>query len=184
MKTAMTMGLLASGALLLAGCGDSGGADANADGEITGEEMAAEAASGDAVKIRAGEWENTIEFTEFDIPGVPANMQDMIAGQMGKSITTTSCITQDEADKPDAEFFGGEKNENCDYEEFDRTGNKLKLRMTCTTDDGGTAKVAMDGDFGGDSFTMTMANTISGSQAGDVTMKGKITGRRIGDCSG
>jgi len=184
MKTAITMGLLAGGALLLAACGDSGGADANADGEITNAEMAAEAASGDAVKIRAGQWENTFEFTEFDIPGVSDNMKDIIAGQMDKSFTTTSCITQDEADQPDAEFFGGETNENCDYEEFDRTGNTLTLRMTCTTDNGGTAKVAMDGDFDGDSFEMSMASTISGTQAGDVTMNGKITGRRIGDCPG
>tara|TARA_B100000678_G_scaffold245480_1_gene217914 strand:- start:1226 stop:1768 length:543 start_codon:yes stop_codon:yes gene_type:complete len=168
---------------LLAGCSD-GDADADGDGEITSKEVAAEAASGGEIKMRAGEWENTIEFTEFDIPGVPEGVKEMIAGQMGKSITATSCLTQDEVDKPDAGFFGGEKNDDCTYDEFDRSGGKLKLRMTCNTDEGGSAKIAMDGKFEKDSFTMTMANVISGSKDGDVTMKGKITGKRIGDCAG
>ena len=94
-------------------------------------------------------------------------------------------LTQDEADKPDAGFFSGEKNDDCTYDEFDRSGGKLKLRMTCDTDEsGGSAKIAMDGKFGRDSFTMTMSNVISGSENGDVTMKGTISGKRIGDCAG
>lgn len=179
----ISIAMLGVATLALAACSDNG-ADADGDGTITNEEVAAEAASGDAIKMRAGEWENTVEFTEFDIPGVPESMKDMIAGQMGKSITTTSCITQEEAEKPDAEFFGGEKNDNCTYDEFDRSGGSLKLRMTCATDEGGTANIAMDGEFGAESFTLTMDNAISGTQAGDVTMKGKVTGKRIGDCPG
>jgi len=168
---------------LLAACSD-GGADADGDGEITGDEVAAEAASGGEVKLRAGKWENTIEFTEFDVPGMPAGMKDMLAEQMGSAITSTSCITQEEADKPNAGFFGGEKNDNCTYEEFDRTGSKMTLRMTCATDNGGTAKVAMDGEFAEESFSLTMDNTVTGTQAGEVTMKGTVTGKRIGDCPG
>ncbi|NCP19901.1 MAG: DUF3617 domain-containing protein [Erythrobacter sp.] len=184
MKTAIAMGLLASGALLLAGCGDSGTADADGDGAVTSQDSSAGAASGEGVTLRAGEWENTIEFTEFDIPGVPAGMKDMIAREMGQSFTTTSCITQDEADRPNADFFGGEKNDNCTYDEYDRSGGNLKLRMTCTTGEGGTAKIAMDGEFDEDRFALTMDNTIAGTQAGDVSMKGTVTGKRVGDCAG
>ena len=168
---------------LLAACSD-GGADTDGDGEITSEEMAAEAASGGEMKMRAGQWENTIEFTEFDIPGVPASMKQMMAEQLGSAITTKSCITQEEVDKPDAGFFGGEKNDNCTYEEFDRSGDRMSLKMTCAMDGGGTTKVAMDGEFSEESFTLTMDNTMSGTQAGDVTMKGTVSGKRIGDCPG
>ncbi|GAB5350086.1 DUF3617 domain-containing protein [Alteriqipengyuania sp. 357] len=168
---------------LLSACSD-GGADSNGDGEITGEETAAEAASGGEMKMRAGQWENTIEFTELDMPGVPASVKEMIAGQMGQSITTTSCITQEEADQPDAGFFGGDKKDNCTYDEFDRSGDSLTLRMTCAGDNGGTAKIAMDGAFDEDNFTLTMDSTITGTETGEVTMKGKVTGTRIGDCPG
>lgn len=173
---------------LLAACSDgasdnAGSADADGDGKLTSEEMASEvAAAGDEITMRPGQWENTIEFTEFDIPGVPANIKDMMAKQMGSAMTTKSCLKQEEAGKPNAGFFGGEKNENCTYDRFDHSGGQLTLRMTCQTGDGGTAKIAMDGSFADESFTLTMDNRISGSQAGDVTMKGKVTGKRIGDC--
>ena len=167
---------------LLAACSD-GGADTDGDGNITKEEVAAEAASGGEVKIQPGQWENTIEFTEFDVPGVPQSMKDMLARQMGQSITTKACITQDQAEKPDAGFFGGEKNENCTYDTFDRTGNNLSLRMTCDAGNGGTARFSMDGEYDADSFILRMDNVISGTEAGDVTMKGTITGKRIGECS-
>jgi|TARA_R100000049_G_C1932144_1_gene76020 hypothetical protein len=172
---------------LLGACSDGadtpGSADADRDGEISSEEMAAEAASAaDEITMRPGQWENTIEFTEFDIPGVPANIKGMMAKQMGSAMTTKSCLTQEEAQRPDAGFFGGEKNDNCTYDRFDHSGGNLALRMTCQTGDGGTAKIAMDGTFADESFTLTMDNRISGTQAGDVTMKGKVTGKRIGDC--
>ena len=166
---------------LLAACSD-GGADTNSDGEISNEEMAAEAASGDDVKMRAGQWEHTIEFTEFDMPGVPEGMRSMVAENMGGGITTKSCMTEEEVNRPDADFFGGEEQDNCTYDEFDRSGNKMTLRMTCDAGEGATAKVAMDGEFGEESFTLTMDNTVTGTQAGDMTMKGTVTGRRIGDC--
>ena len=166
---------------LLAACSD-GGADADGDGTITNEEMAAEAASGGEVKMRAGQWEHTVEFTELEMPGVPANMQDMVKQNMGSGVTTTSCMTEEEANQPNADFFGGEGNDDCTYEEFDRTGNRMTLRMTCDAGNGGTAKVAMDGEFNAESFTLNMDNQVSGTPAGDVNMKGTVSGRRIGDC--
>ena len=123
-----------AGLALLTACSDGGAeADAGADGDVAvaEEDAVVDAAADDAVQLRAGQWENTIEFTEFDVPGVPQSMKDMLARQMGQSITTKACITQDQAEKPDAGFFGGEKNENCTYDTFDRTGNNLSLRMTC-----------------------------------------------------
>lgn len=166
---------------LLAACSE-GGADTDGDGTITQDEVAAEKASGDTINMRAGQWEHTVQFTELDMPGVPENMQGMVKQQMGSGITTTSCMTEEEANRPDADFFGGEGNDDCTYEEFDRSGNKLTLRMTCDAGDGGTAKVAMDGEFNAESFTLTMDNRISGTQAGDINMKGTVSGKRIGDC--
>ena len=166
---------------LLAACSD-GGADADGDGTITNEEMAAEAASGGDIAMRPGQWEHTIEFTDFDMPGLPENMKGTMSQHMGQKVTTTSCMTQEEAERPNADFFGGQDNEDCTYEEFDVSGGNMTLRMTCKAGEGGTAKVAMDGEFGAESFTLTMDNQVSGTPAGDMSMKGTVTGRRIGDC--
>ncbi|MBD60122.1 MAG: hypothetical protein CL808_08395 [Citromicrobium sp.] len=174
---------------LLAACSDGGadtdGADTDGDGAITSEEVAAEAATGDDVTMRAGQWEHRIEFTELDMPGVPENMQGMVKQNMGGAgITTTTCLTEEEANRPKPDFFGSEDHQNCTYEEFDRTGNRMTLRMTCDTGNGGTAKVAMEGEFGEERFTLSMDNRISGTPAGDIAMQGTVTGTRIGDCPG
>ena len=175
--------IAATACLTLLACSD-GGADADGDGTITGEEMAAEAASGGDVTMRAGQWEHTFEFTELDAPGVPESMKGILSDHAGQKVTTTSCLTQEEANRPSPDFFGSEENENCTYEEFDRSGNTMTLRMTCETDQGGTTKVAMDGEFGEESFTLAMDNTLSGTPAGEIRMKGTVTGKRLGDCPG
>ncbi len=174
--------LAGAAAVLIAGCSDSGTADADGDGTITQEEVAAEVADGPAVAMRAGRWEHTVQFSELNVPGVPAGMEDMVKQQMGSGITTSRCMTEEEVNRPNADFFGGEKQQNCTYEEFDRSGNRMTLRMTCDAGNGAKANVAMDGEFGSDSFELQLDNTVTGSPAGDVTMKGTISGKRIGDC--
>lgn len=175
--------ILVAATALLAGCGDSGGADANGDGEITAEEMAAEAASGPSMQMEPGQWEMKMDFDQVDIPGLSADMKDMMMKQMSSGMTFNHCLTQDDVEKPNADFFGGDDNGDCTYQEFDRSGNTMKIRMTCTPDQGVTSTIAMDGEFSGDSFTMNMDNTTTGNPMGDMVMKGTMSGRRIGDCS-
>ena len=169
-------------AALVAGCSDSGSADADGDGTITQEEVAAEMAEGPAVAMRAGKWEQTVEFTELDLPGVPEGMQDMVKGQVGSGVTVNNCLTEEEANRPKPDFFGSENQQNCTYQEFDRSGNRMTLRMTCDAGQGGTATIAMQGQFAADSFELDIDNTVSGTPMGDMSMKGTVSGRRVGDC--
>ena len=60
--------ILVAATALLAGCGDSGGADTNGDGEITAEEMAAEAANGPSMQMEPGQWEMKMDFAQMDVP--------------------------------------------------------------------------------------------------------------------
>lgn len=180
----MTRALLtvAVAATMLAGCGDAGGADRDNDGEITAEEMAREAASGGDIAMRAGKWEHKVEFTELDIPGVPENMREMVQSRMAQGVTTEQCLTEEEANRPSPEFFGNEGQSDCKYDEFDRSGDRMTLRMTCKAREGGTVNVAMDGQFGEEAFTFHFDNRIVGTPAGQITVKGKVSGTRIGEC--
>ena len=110
-------------------------------------------------------------------------MGDMMKNRMPSSMTVNHCLSEEDVKEPNANFFGGDDSGNCTYQEFDRSGNTMKIRMTCTPQEGMMSTVAMDGEFSSDSFTMTMDNTTTGSPMGDVVMKGTITGRRVGDCS-
>ena len=40
----------------------------------------------------------------------------------------------------------------------------------------------MDGSFEAETYSMTMEQKTSGTPMGAMTMKGKIEGKRIGDC--
>ncbi|WP_375290261.1 DUF3617 domain-containing protein [Qipengyuania sp.] len=167
---------------ILAGCGDSNGADTNDDGEITSEEMAKEAVSGGDITMRAGRWEHRVQFTEMDIPGVPDDMRDMMRSRMENAITSEQCLTEEEASRPSPEFFGSEDQKDCRYDEFDRSGNRMTLRMTCQAGEGGTVNVAMDGDFGEESFSLDFDNEVTGNPMGRIIIKGSVSGKRIGDC--
>lgn len=168
---------------LLAACGDSGGADADGDGNITAEEAAAEAASGGQVAMRPGRWEQTMQFTEINMPGMPAGMADMIKGQMGQGMTVTHCLTEEDVQEPTPEMFSGEGQDNCRFEEFDRSGNNMRMRMTCDSEGGGKVNIAMDGEYGAEAYRMDMDMNSTGGPQGDMAMKGAITARRIGECS-
>ncbi len=180
MRLVITLPIIAG--LALAACGDSGNADTDGDGTITQEEAMAEAASGGDMAMEPGQWSQTVTFTEVSMPGAPAEVVDMIQAQMGEGITTSQCLTQEDVSRPDASFFGSEGQENCSYDEFDRSGNTMNIRMTCSSPDGSTSTVGMNGSFGADSYTMDINSVVSGTPMGDMTMNGTITGTRTGDC--
>lgn len=170
-----------AGLVLIGGC-SGGGADKDGDGSISHEEMRAEMGDNPMSGLRAGKYEQVMTIDELDMPGLPKQAREMMKAQMGRTITTTHCLTPEQAQKPDADFFGGKDNNGCTYEEFDRSGNQLKLKMSCKAGRGGESHIAMHGKFGGDGFTMKMENTVSGMGKDDMKVKGSITSRRLGDC--
>lgn len=175
--------LAASASLMLAACGsDSGSADADGDGEITAEEVAAEIANGPAVQMRPGQWEQTFEFTDVEMPDMPQELRDGMSGAMGRTFTTTVCMSEEDVADPDPEMFSGEMNDDCTYDRFDRSGNRMELTMTCDSGAGGASTMVMEGEFGEEEYSFQMSNMVSGSPMGDMTMSGTMSARRIGDC--
>jgi Protein of unknown function (DUF3617) len=178
MRKYLILGLTAAA---LAAC-SGGDADANGDGKISGTEAKTEMASGGAMKMKAGEWETTVTFNSIDAKGLPAGAKDQMMAAMGKGVTVKSCLTQEQVDKPGADFFGTPQGSNCEFQQLDRSGNSMKVEMTCKPDEKTTLTSKMDGTFAETSYTMTMEQKASGMPTGDMTMKGKIEGKRLGDC--
>jgi len=175
--------MIAAATAMLAACGDSGGADADGDGSITAEEMAAEAASGGAVAMRPGRWEQKMQFTEVDMPGMSEGMADMMKGQMGQGMTITHCLTEEDVKEPSPEMFRNAGQDNCTFQEYDRSGNTMRMRMSCDSQGGGKVNVAMTGEFGAEAYTLNIDNNMTGGPQGDMSRKGIMSARRIGECS-
>ncbi len=166
---------------LIAGCSDSG-ADADGDGTITQEEVVAEMKDGGAINMKAGKWEVTNQFTTFEAPGVPEDMMGMIKQQMGKGTTISTCLTEEDVANPGADFFGNDEDDGCEFTEFNRSGNSMKIAVACDPGQGMKVESAMDGSYSSESYEMDIDAKMSGSPMGDISMKGKVTGKYVGAC--
>lgn len=172
--------LVAAAALAISACNK--GADADGDGKISDAEAKAEMGSGGAMAMKPGQWEVKISFDKIDAPGIPAAMQGKMKEQMSKGMTQQSCLTQAQVDKPGGDFFGAPPEANCTFDELSRSGNGMKVAMTCKPAGNMTVKSKMDGQFAAETYTMNIEQSTEGTPMGAVKMTGKIDGKRVGDC--
>jgi hypothetical protein len=165
----------------LVGC-SGGNADADGDGKISGKEASAEMATDGAIMMKAGEWETKVTFNSIDAKGLPAGAKDQMMAAMGEGVKVKSCLTKEQVEKPGADFFGSPEGSNCEFQQLKRLGNRMTVELTCKPDDKTVIANKMDGTFGEDSYNMNMEQKVSGTPVGDMTMKGQIQGKRLGDC--
>lgn len=173
--------ILGAAALAISACSEKG-ADVDGDGKISDAEAKAEMSDGGAMAMKPGEWEVKISFNKIDAPGIPAELQGKMKEQMGKGMTQKSCLTQEQVDKPGGDFFGAPAEANCTFEELSRSGNSMKVAMTCKPAGKMTIKSKMDGKFAAETYTMNIDQSTEGTPMGTVKMIGKIEGKRVGDC--
>jgi hypothetical protein len=164
-------------------CSSGGGsADADGDGEISQEEAEAEVQSAN-INITPGQWENTVQLTEFDVPDMPDEMRAMVEEEMGRARTTTSCITPEEASNPEANMFGGEDEEDCTYSEFTMSNGTILIAGSCDPVGGGATAMRMEGNYTATSYNMNMNVEADAGPMGSMAMAGQVTGRYLGpDC--
>lgn len=173
--------LMAVAALAVSACSDKG-ADTDGDGKISDAEARTELSSGGKMAMKPGQWEVKISFDKIDAPNVPANVQGKMKEQMGKGMTQLSCLTQAQIDKPGGDFFGAPEEANCTFDELSRTGDAMKVGMTCKPGGNMTIKSKMDGKFGVETYNMAIEQSTEGTPMGAVKMTGKIAGKRVGEC--
>lgn len=174
----MTFATLAA-ALVVAGCGSSGGADKDGDGKITDAEAAAETA---ANLPDPGLYKISVEIQELAFPGLPAGTVDEMKKQMSASMQSEECLT--EADREEAVKQMTEiGNEECEYSKYDLSGGKIDAAMSCKMDGGGTMTYTMKGTLGSTGVDMVMEGDQQGSDpAATMHMKMRMKSQRIGEC--
>ena len=174
--------VLMSVAFLAIGACSGKGADSDGDGKISTKEASTEMAQGGATAMKPGQWEIKISVSDFAAPGIPAAAMATMKANAMKGITTQSCMTKEQVEKPGADFFGGVKEGNCEFNKLDRSGNTMSIAMTCKPGGKMISNIVMDGSFAAESYSMNMTQKVEGSPMGTVDMKGTIAGKRLGDC--
>lgn len=168
-------------ALALAACGNNDGEvrDTDGDGVISAEEV--EAQLGDAMAsgsfMKAGEWESRIVIEDVSMPGMTDDMAAMMQDMMGNR-TYSTCLTPEQVEQPDERFFAGTDND-CAYNRFALKDGRIDAQMTCSVE-GQTQVMEMSGQYGEESYDLTMRATSEDQGGMNMTMR--VSAERVGDC--
>jgi Protein of unknown function (DUF3617) len=169
---------------LLAACGK---------GEVELENASVEdvvKATANAQALNPGQWSNQTKIVSVEIPGMPQAekkmMDAMTKAMVGQTTATESCVTPEQAKKPDATMFAGQGNNNCTFEKFSMAGGRMDAVMSCDAGAQGQMKMTMGGAYGGDNYALDSEIVMSGAPGmpgkGEMKIKASNTGKRTGEC--
>lgn len=170
--------LAVAASALMVGCSNNT-ADADNDGNISADEVAKVM---NEVTLEPGEWENTVEIVDIKIAGLPEGAPTNMMDSMKTTTVSKSCITEEQARNPGAEFFAAQEKTNCIVKKFDMSGGAISSEMSCANAGApGEMTMIMNGQYGPSSYDMTMQmNGGAGGMKMDITAKSN--GKRIGKC--
>lgn len=178
-------------ALLLAACGgESTTGSAARTGEVSltnatpaqvAEQAAAASASG-AIRFDPGEWETTVELIDAQMPGMPDGVARQVRDSMKMRTTVTSCMTPEQAGRPNEEMLAGNGGD-CRFADYRMHSGRLQATMTCQGGQGApTATIVMDGRYTATSFALENSIETQAGAMGAMTMRSRVSGKRLGDC--
>ncbi len=170
--------LALSTALTLAGCGS--GKTVTASNESVSDVAKKVADAG--LKFTPGRWDSTMKFVKLEMDGMPPEAKAMMSKVMGKDRTYSSCLTKEEAEKPDAKFFG-QADERCKYDSFAMGGGKIDAKMTCKAQQG-SQTMTMQGNYTPETYQMTMAINGQGPGGKAMSMQMEVSAKHTGECTG
>ncbi len=165
-------------ALALAGCG-SGKTVTATNESVSG---VAKKVSEAGMHFNPGRWDSTMKFVKLEMEGMPPEAKEMMGKMLGKDRTFATCLTKEEAEKPDAKFFG-QADERCKYDTFAMGGGKIDAKMTCKAEQGAQT-MTMVGGYTADTYQMTMSIDGKGPGGKAMSMQMQLSAKRSGECTG
>ncbi|MBT0670376.1 DUF3617 domain-containing protein [Novosphingobium profundi] len=177
---------IAVSCLALAGCGSSETASSGDEGGAAPVSTAkVDRAAAQAIRPEPGLYSRTVEFKEFDMPGLPAetarHMKDMMARNQDESF----CLTRDEAEKGFRDMFDNVgQASKCRYDTFTVSDGKIDARMTCSHPSQGTAVMTLTGTGSPTDSDVTMTMQVTGATPpmDRMNMTMHVVSHRTGDC--
>lgn len=177
--------LLSAAALALSACSEKvpdASADKDGNGIIDSQERAAEMDYDAFIPMKAGLWETNFVFTDINVPTLGKAEKQRIMNEVAKSASSRSCLTEAEAKKPGADFFGGNGAEKCVYKAFDVSGQNVSMKLSCGMESMGSVDMELTGFMDETEFNYDSRVDIRLPMVGKVAMQGNVLGKYIGAC--
>ena len=176
---------VAAGVLLLtlSSCSDNS-ADRDGDGSVNASERAAEINADGLIPMKPGRWETKFTFTDIAVPTLGKAEKQEIMNQMAKGASSVSCLSESEAQKPSADFFGGEGADKCVYRTFDVSGQSVSMGLRCGMEGMGSVDIDLEGTMTDSTFDFDTVMALRLPMVGKVKLKGTAIGKHAGICKG
>ena len=182
MRSGVATGALAAAVLfVLTSCSDNG-ADKDGNGVIDSEERSAEMDYDAFIPMKAGLWETKFVFADIDLPSLNTSQKQQIMDEVAKSASNRSCLSEADAKKPGADFFGGDGAEKCVYKTFDVAGQNVTMKLSCGMDGMGSVDMELKGVMGETEFNYDSVVDVRLPMIGKVKMTGNAVGKYAGAC--
>ncbi len=145
------------------------------EGEPTNKKAEAPAAK----QLAAGQWQMTtdvVKVTQRD------NAPPAINSPEGSRTSTSICVAEAEAKKPQPALFAAEGS-TCTYRDIYMTGGRINATLACERPGlSGSIATIVNGSYTGDTIDATAVTETSLIGEGDARIEAKLTGKRIGPC--
>lgn len=164
--------------VLLAGCGDSKKVDARDESPAA----VAEKVAASGMTPRPGRWQGSFRIEKFEMAGMPPQAQAAMNKSMGMTKTYFTCLTPEQAAKPDASFFQ-KGAEGCTYEKFTMADGRIDAVMNCRPGSGPT-RMEMNGTYGADLYDLKVKGSGEMAKGMTMDMAMAVSSRRVGECDG
>lgn len=161
-------------------CGDK--ADRDGDGEVSADERAARIPDDVILPLRAGQWNRQVDFTEIKVKGLSDSNKKSLMEKMSKRASRPVCLTQKQAEKPPADFFGGGVKNACKYRKFVADGERLDIMLSCTMDGMALADMKLSGNVSAEKMTMELQTDLRLPMIGTVALTGHSVSNYAGPC--
>lgn len=171
-------------ALALAGCNNSQPSVSLTNASPEEVAKAATESGATDTMFNPGKWETRVELIDTQIPGIerlPPQLAAQMKSKMAEAHISSSCMSPEDAKRPDAKVIAGRDKGNCTFEHFNLAGGKIDAKMTCSEPNGAT-EMTLNGTFTRDTMDEVAEMTMA-MPSGQMHTKMKITARRVGDCT-
>ncbi|MFC4293045.1 DUF3617 domain-containing protein [Sphingorhabdus arenilitoris] len=135
-----------------------------------------------ALPMKPGLWKSEAEFTDAEMTGIGDKRKQELLAEMSNRLSGESCLTPEQAKKPDANFFAGGQSDDCKYSKFEVTDGRLDVAVSCSVKSMATLDMSMTGLVYESEYNLDIQPELRLPMIGKVTLNGKIKGRYLGPC--
>lgn len=135
-----------------------------------------------SLPMKPGLWETRVTFTEIHAKGLNVKQEKKLLKDISNQLSGRSCLSAQQARKPEAKFFAGGHSNDCKYRKFVIADGRLDMSVGCSMKAMATIDMDMQGQVDSTKLDLDITPEVRLPIIGQVMLRGKAKGRYLGIC--